>query len=288
MVKALYLIFFLLSVCSCQSKRTIVNDVDESDANEILVLLDLKGIQGYKTEEKAAGPSTGPKEMLWDISVPSGDAESALSLLAQNGLPRTKSPNLLQLFTNTGLVPSNTAETIRYRQGLADEIANMIRQIDGVVDAEVQLSFPEEDALNPSAKLPPITASVFVKHTGILDNPNEHLISKIKQLVSGAIAGLSYDNVTVIPSRARFAIPTSTVIDIGSKEYIDVFGFSVDKNSAGLFRAFMIFVCAFPVILFLFTAWLFWKIYPILKKRGGLGMLFHLTPFPDNSSEPKQ
>ncbi len=277
----LLVLLLLFTITACQSSKTIVNGVDERDANEIVVLLAQDDITAFKIEEKASGPGGGAaKEVLWDIAVSPDEAERAMATLAQNGLPRVRSPSLLDLFSSSGLVPSDVAEKIRYRQGLADEIANMIRKMDGVVDAEVQLSFPQEDVLNPNAKMPPITASVFVKHTGILNDPNAHLISKIKQLVSGAISGLSYDNVTVIPVLAKFAIPTSTIIQISQKEYTTAFGFVVAKTSATKFYVFLLSIFALTAILILTLILFFWKCYPILKRRGGIKMLFHITPLP--------
>ncbi|MBS0654745.1 MAG: EscJ/YscJ/HrcJ family type III secretion inner membrane ring protein [Verrucomicrobia bacterium] len=280
MSRLLYALVLLFAVCACQTTKTIVNGVDERDANEILVLLDRNGIVAQKIQEKAGSMGAGHAEVLWDIAVPSEDGERAMALLSKNGLPRTIGPNLLDLFTNTGLVPSDIAEKIRYRQGLSDEIANMIRKIDGIVDVEVQLSFPQQNALNPNAKLPPITASVFVKHTGILDNPNSHLISKIRRLVAGAVSGLTYDHVTVIPIKASFAIPVSTVIRIAPQQYTQVFGFTVATTSAGKLQLLIISIIILLVVLIACFSWLFWKISPILKRRGGMNNLFHLTPLP--------
>lgn len=269
----------LLLLTACESSKTIVNGLDERDANEIIVLLADKHISASKVEEKGGGPGGAQGPSLWDIVVSANDSVRAMSILSENGLPRIKSPNLLELFSSQGLVPSDMSEQIRYRVGLADEISNMIRKMDGIVDANVVLSFPKEDVLNPTATVAPITASVYVKHTGVLDDPNRHLAEKIKLLVSGAVTGLSYDNVTVIPDRARFAVNPSMVIQ-APQSYVTDFGFMVATKSQDAFETFFIVVC----ILFVFFAvcflWLFWKIYPILKKRGGISQLFHISPLP--------
>ena len=270
--------FLLLIVTACQSSKTLVNGLDERDANEILVLLAQKHIPAYKVEQKVSGPGEGQKIVLWDVVVSAENAKNAMEILSDNGLPRVHGPSLLELFASGGLVPSDTSEKIRYQVGLADTIANMIRKMDGIVDVNVELSFPEEDPLNPSSVMPPITASVYVKHTGVLDDPNRHLNSKIKQLVSGAISGLSYDNVNVIPDRARFAINPSTLIEEAPEEYIEDFGFRVAKNSSDDFKTFFVFVCIFVFTLILCFFWLLWKIYPVLKKRGGISQLFHVMP----------
>ncbi|MBS0637332.1 MAG: type III secretion inner membrane ring lipoprotein SctJ [Verrucomicrobia bacterium] len=271
----------LLVVTACQSSKTIVNGLDERDANEILVLLAQKHIPAYKIEQKAQSTGAGQKMQLWDVAVSSENAVRAMEILSENGLPRVRGPSLLDLFSSTGLVPSDTAENIRYQVGLADTIANMVRKMDGVIDANVELSFPEEDPLNPSAKLPPITASVYVKHTGVLDDPNRHLTSKIKQLASGAISGLSYDNVNVIPDRARFAINPSTLIEESPEEYVQDFGVTIAKTSSDDFQVFFITICLLLLSLILCFIWLSWKLYPILKRRGGISQLFQISPLPE-------
>ena len=152
-----------------------------------------------KQQVVVSGGGGVAKAASFDIIVPESQGVEAMALLNQVGLPRKPSQNLLNIFSNVGLVPSQMQEQIRYRAGLADQIASTIRKIDGILDAEVIISYPEEDPLNPGKFKGKITASVFVKHNGVLDDPNSHLISKIKRLVASSVTGLNYDDVTVIP-----------------------------------------------------------------------------------------
>src|ERR1700761_7974142 len=149
--KLLLLLCVLLPlISSCGSRKTIVNSLDEKEANEIIVFLSTKGIDVVKQPAKEAGGGGGggAKIQLWDISVPDDESLEAMSYLNQVGLPRRRSQNLLGIFTGTGLVPSEMEQQIRYQAGLAEQIASIIRKIDGVLDAEVQISFPKEDPLN--------------------------------------------------------------------------------------------------------------------------------------------
>src|SRR5262249_43137820 len=149
---------------------------------------------------------------------PSDRATEAMALLSQQGLPRKRSESILKIFADSGLVPSEMQQQIKYQAALAEQIANTIRKIDGVLDADVQISFPKEDVLNPAANKQKITASVWVKHNGILDDPNSHLTTKIKRLVAASVPGLDFDNVTVIPDRARFGETSTGVISGGEEE----------------------------------------------------------------------
>jgi type III secretion protein J len=268
------------AISGCESQKTIVNGLDEREANEILVLLASKNINAYKIKQKSEGAGGGIKEVLWDIAVDTDSATEAMSILNAAGLPRRRSQNLLQLFSAGGLVPSDLQEKIRYQAGLADQIANTIRKIDGIVDADVQLSFPEEDPLNPNKPKGQVTASVYVKHTGVLDDPNSHLTTKIKRLVSSSINNLPFDNVTVIPDRARFS---EAVLQESAQEptYVRVWSIILAKDSLTRFQMVFFSFCIIIFLLVLSVGWLSWKIYPLLKSRGGFAQLFHFTPLPD-------
>lgn len=279
--------FFLFSLvtllCSCESRRTIVNALDEKEANEIVVFLSTRGVDVNKVRSTEGGAGGGgPKIPMFDISVREDQATEAMSMLNQSGLPRRRGQNLLGLFANVGLVPSEMQDKIRYQAGLAEQIASTIRKIDGVLDAEVQISFPEEDPLNPAAeKKQKITASVYIKHSGVLDDPNSHLVTKIKRLVAASITGLDYDNVTVIGDRARFSeLPSGsyTINPEEEKQYSTVWSIIIAHESLSRFRL-LFFSFTVLILLFLITlVWICWKLFPLLNAHGGMKELFHLHP----------
>lgn len=287
-----FLCLLCLMTTSCEKRRTIVNGLEEKDANEIVVFLAAKGIDASKvqsTAPTAAGGGGGIQ--LWDIAVSSDKATEAMAILNMNGLPRRQGQNLLGLFQTSGLVPSEMEEKIRFEAGLAAQIASTIRKIDGVLDADIQISFPQEDPLNPGQKKGQVTASVYVKHQGVLDDPNSHLITKIKRLVASSIIGLDYDNVTVISDRARFSdislsqTPASLLEE--QKRYVQVWSIVVAQESLIRFR--MIFFTFSLLVLFMALAmvWLTWKIYPILKAKGGINELFSLAPLTEEPEKKK-
>jgi type III secretion protein J len=275
----LFICLCLPFLTSCESRKTIVNKLTEKEANEILVFLSTKGINAIKIPSpgEAAG---GSKEALWDISISEEQATQAMSILNQAGLPRRRGQTLLGIFKETGLVPSEMSERIRYEAGLAEQIASTIRKIDGVLDAEVQLSFPQEDPLNPGKTKGDITASVYVKHSGVLDDPNVHLITKIKRLVTSSVTGLKYDNVTIISDRARFSdFPVGLqAVQDEEKDFVKTWTLIIAKES--LFRFRIIFFSFFLISLLLILGffWIGWKVYPVLQQRGGVSSLFSLTP----------
>jgi len=275
----LLLIPTLLILTGCERKRTIVNGLDEKEANEIVVLLSTKGIEADKSKSLEGAGGGAQTITLWDVSVPEPESTAAMSILNNAGLPRRKSQNLLNIFTNTGLIPTDMGERIRYQAGLADQIASTIRNIDGILDAEVIISFPEEDPLNPNAPKKDITSSVYIKHNGILDDPNTHLASKIKNLIASSVSGLKYDNVTLIPVRARFSelpIGGNNAKSDEEKQFVSVWTVIVAKDSVTRFRVIFFTFCLLLLLMIIAIVWLAWKTFPLLKKQGGIKELFSL------------
>jgi type III secretion protein J len=275
------LLGIVMGISGCTSRKTIINGLEERDANEIMVFLASKGIDAYKVRAVSEGPGGGGGPALYDISVDSERATDAMAILNANGLPRRRGQKLLDLFSSGGLVPSETQEKIRYQSGLSEQIAGTIRKIDGILDADVQLSFPEEDALNPKAQKAPVTASVFVKHNGVLDDPNSQLIPKIRRLVAGSVQGLNFENVTVIPDRARFSESASqlrTRVAPESVELVRVWTIPVAKESVTRFQTLFISLIALTGVFVLSTFWLLWKIIPVARECGGLSSIFSIHP----------
>lgn len=291
LISLLCSLFFLTS---CEHNMVIINDVDEREANEIVVFLASKGIPAQKTTSVSTAPGGAVEGgAKYSISVDAGQSTEAMAILNQNGLPRKQGTTLLDLFAKAGLMSSDKEETIRYQAGLAQQIANMIRKIDGVIDTDVQLSFPAEET-SPIAQggaagpVKRITAAVYVKHQGILDDPNSHLITKIKRLVAGSVTGLDINDVTVISDRSRFTdvtlTPSAETLEPKAKEYVSIWSIVMSKSSASRFRFifFLLMICA--IVFALIVGWMIWKFYPILKKRGGFKSLLQPVPMQDQDT----
>lgn len=280
----LYRLAFLLPclfLFSCSSAKTIVNGLDEREANEIIVFLAGKNIDATKIPSSEGGGPGATKVVLWDIQVNESQALEAMSLLNQAGLPRRRGESLLNIFSSGGLVPSELQEKIRYQAGLAAQIASVIRKIDGVLDAEVQISFPEENPLNPAERKGKITASVYVKHNGVLDDPNTHLDTKIKRLVAASVPGLDYDNVTVVGDRVRYGAFGSQGIISEEPEFVRIWSITLGKDSVTRFRIVFFSFVVLLLLLSIVLGWLIWKTYPVLQKQGGFKELLQWRPIDD-------
>ena len=264
---------FAFVLTSCETNMAIVNNVDEREANEIVVFLASKGIKAEKIQGADTGiPTGGASALTYSIMVDGSKATEAMSLLNQFGLPRKKGTSLLELFAKQGLMSSDKEETIRFQAGLAEQLKNTIRKIDGIIDADVQISFPVEEPI-PGEKPPKITAAVYVKHQGIFENPNEHLESKIKRLVSGSISGLDYDSVAVISDRSRF-----TEVSLGSSkelissknrkgDLVSIWSIVMTKSSLGKFRGILFFLIFLVLFFGTLLGWILYHNYPSLAKK---------------------
>ncbi|MDE3055403.1 MAG: type III secretion inner membrane ring lipoprotein SctJ [Verrucomicrobiota bacterium] len=262
----------LLLLTGCASNQMIVSGIDERDANEIIVYLASRGIDAQKVVAPSAGVGAATTTILYAINVSSKEAVEAMASLSRVGLPRKTGVTLLQLFAKSGLMSSAMEETVRYQAGLAEELSNTIRKIDGVLDADVQISFPQTGSagLMPGAPPPKVTAAVYVKHQGVLEDPNSHLEVKIKRLMAASVHGLNYDDVAVISDRSRLSDITlpamqEMISGKGIQTHASIWGLVMTQSSVTRFR-WIFFVLLFFLFLFaIAVSWLIYKFYPQIR-----------------------
>lgn len=276
----LLLVCALIALTSCEGKKRIVYSLEQNDANEILVFLASKGIDAEKEKSAEGGGGGGSKVILWDIVVNASDANEAMRLLNLQGLPRRQGKSVLDIFTSGGgLVSSDLQEKIKYREALAAQLASTIRKYEGILDADVQLSFPEEDPLNPGKSKGKITASIWVKHSGVLDDPNSHLGTKIKRFVASSVTGLNYDDVTLVAVRSRVGeSPIEATPLEEEKQLVNVWSLIIAKDSISRFRWIFFSFILLILLLALSLIWLLWKLYPLINSHGGFKSLLSMKP----------
>lgn len=262
---------FILFLFGCAENQSIVNYVDEREANEIVVFLNYNGIEAQKVKAQTT-ERAGSVSNLWNIMVAPKDSIKAMALLNSQGLPRKQGKTILQLFAKEGLMSSDKEENIRYQAGLEEELKNIIRKIDGVLDADVQISFSTQEVL-PGMAPPKMKAAVYVKHQGVFDDPNSHLETKIKTLVSGSIENVSFDDVSVIGDKS-----TISTIDLESraekiakmakdKEYVSIWSIIMTKSSAIKFRMIFFIMIFLILALFALIGFLIYKYFPLIYKK---------------------
>lgn len=278
-------LLLLLFLAGCDTNQTIVNNVVERDANEIIVFLASKGVEAQKVLTPSSGIGATAPSNLYSIVVSSSQGVDAMAILNKVGLPRPQGITLLDLFAKSGLMSSTMEDTVRYQAGMAEQIKNTIRKIDGVIDADVQISYPPANTIQAPGTAPPkTTAAIYVKHQGILEDPNSHIEVKIKRLVSGSINGLDYNNVFVISDRSRFADITLSPDGeiVGAKPiqtYASIWGLIMTQGSIARFRAIFFSIIFLALLLFAGLGWLIYHFYPQIRVL----LLAKKSPPPDKN-----
>jgi type III secretion protein J len=205
----------LLAACGCAGEE-VVHDLDELQANEVVVALDERGVSAEKS--RATGAEGG-----WSVAVPRRSAAEAQRILAERELPRPRPPGFAEVFGKGSMVPTATEERALYLHALAGELARSIEAIDGVLAARVHLAVAAPEPFR--APTTPARAAVLVKARPGARPLVEPLAPGIQALVAGAVSGLDAAAVSVVvaegaplapPSRAAAPRPRPLLLGIGA------------------------------------------------------------------------
>lgn len=265
-IKSILFLVLLVCLIGC-NQFELVHDLNERDANEIIVLLAKHGIKAQKKKEERQ------QEIFWTITVDQDDEREAQSILVANHLPRIRQGGLKEVCGKASMIVTEKFEKCRQMLALKGEIINALESVPGVVSADVVLNipdkeeFPEDDAI-----LSRPTAAVTVRY--LADAPARTDLSegKIQEFVSNTVNGLDPRDVKVILSyieqngdrRSLTAtetdgVPTGTT-DIGRtgettssapQNLVSVGGIQMDAASA---KKFKIIAAVFLLLLLLLAA----------------------------------
>ena len=173
----------------------VYHGLSESDANEMVVLLEQNGIEASKAPDPAA-------DEAWIVEVPTAQSSSAWQILEREGLPRRDISGFESFYPSGGLVPTENEERVLLQFSTSQELTRSLLKVDGIVDAQVNLVLPEKPAVQlETTVVEPPRASVLVKYRADLEKPP--LTRKdIARLVAGGVEGLDPEQINVIFTRA--------------------------------------------------------------------------------------
>lgn len=198
-VQRLILCFLVLFCVACE-EVAIVHDLQERDANEILVLLGRSSIQASKEKFEKN------QEVTWIVKVKPADEMNARSILVANRLPRVRHGGLSGICKDAGLIPTPKTEKCREILGYKGEIINLLENISGVVSADVVLNIPDKQDFPDENNPPPRpTASVTVQFLSGTDAARL-TEGKVQQIVANSLPGLDPRDITVIMSVEILAV----------------------------------------------------------------------------------
>lgn len=185
---------------------TLQSDLDEAQADEVVLALDRAGVRADKVRERELGG-----DHRFRVDVPSGEVASALAVLRDLELPRRPPAGLREAFPGGGLLPSPFDERARYEAALSGELTRSLLAFEGVRFARVHLALPPPGArLDEDATA---RASVLLKHRADqVPDP-----SAVRALVAGAVPDLAPEEVAVValPMPARPPPETPALVDVG-------------------------------------------------------------------------
>lgn len=201
-MKKLCLLLAVVFLTACSSKETLLRDLTERDANEIIAVLYKYNIQADKKPDA--------KGKTFSVTVKSGELAQSVALLHTQGLPRENRPSLQEVFKSSGFAPTPFEERVKFIYGVSQELERTISLMRGVLNARVHVVIPEK--ANRHTVQQATTASVFINYDSRVDL--ELQIPAIRKLVSEAIEGLSIDNVEVLANPIKV---DSTAIPVASE-----------------------------------------------------------------------
>jgi len=174
----------VLLLSGCDGETTLHSGLEERQANLVMAALLDAGIDCHKSPGE---------EGTWNVSVVESKFAEAVNLLEKAGLPHRSHHGIGEVFKKTGMISSPSEERIRFMDALAQDLANTISGIEGVVDARVHVVLPEND---PFARhVLPSSAAVAIRSRWDADLAD--IVPSVKGLVKNAIEGLQYEKIMV-------------------------------------------------------------------------------------------
>ncbi|MBO8171021.1 MAG: flagellar M-ring protein FliF [Bacillaceae bacterium] len=179
------IILFILYASRPEYINLYSNNLSQQEIGEIKEALDNRGY-----DYKLAPGGT-------NIMVPRKDAASITVELAAQGIPKNGSISYEVFSQNMGFGTSDRQLDVIERDAMQNELRNLLTRIDGVQNAEVMITLPEESVFITPGETQQSTASVIVQvEPGKrLDNSQ---IRALYYLVSRSVPDLPLENIVIM------------------------------------------------------------------------------------------
>jgi len=186
----------VLSVTSaCEGVKEVVQGLDEFEANEILVVLEAKGIEATKVKLEG-------RVVTYAITVTDSEERDAMRILVANKLPKRRPTGLAEVYPagSGGLIPTRSEEKAKFLMALQGEVERKLQRLPGIQSAHVTIVQPDKDIVRDlDTPPPPATASVAIVFNAY-DDRGTSLISQddVQRLVAASVEDLKPQNVAVV------------------------------------------------------------------------------------------
>jgi len=193
------LALWLCAACSSE----VAAGLDEAQSQEALATLASAGIAADRQSSGEGG--------TYRIEVATADAGQAAAVLRAYGLPRKPKKGFAELYQNASMIPTPTEDKARFLDALSGEIAAHLERLDGVVEASVIVTAPDDDPLAPADKVrAEPTASVLLKVRADAKLPGD---DEVRKLVAGAVEGMKPPGVAIVRVTAPAVAAKGTLMD---------------------------------------------------------------------------
>lgn len=209
------LFFWFCLTVACEqfggSTIAIVHDLQERDANQILVILSKSGLHAEKVKEEKN------QEVSWSVTVGKDDSQAARDILVANNLPKVRQMGLEGICKDAGLILTPKTEKCREILAYKGEIINSLESIPGVVSADIVLNVPDkQDFPDENAPPPRPTASVTLLYLPS-ETSSKLTEAKIQEFVGNAVSELDPRDVAVVISTLTATAKPQTPVEVASK-----------------------------------------------------------------------
>ncbi|HEV3001107.1 MAG TPA: flagellar basal-body MS-ring/collar protein FliF [Solirubrobacteraceae bacterium] len=190
-VGILLVAIMLFRVAAAPSYTTLRTGLDPADTGKLTAALDQAGI-GYELQNNGTA-----------LEVEKAKTAQAQVALAEAGMGGGGKQPGYELLKDQKLGASDFQQRQTYQRALEGELANTIGEIDGVSDAQVRLTLPDDELFADEAK--PATAAVLLQGG---DGIEATSVKGIANLVASSVEGLEPENVTITDGTGRMVWPT--------------------------------------------------------------------------------
>ena len=233
-------LFLLLFLTSCGT-RELCSNLSEAEAQKIIFVLQKYGINASKLKIGEGEKAT------FSVIVPQEDMVAANYILETYHLPKKPEKGLSDVFSSTGIIPTQLEEKAKYLAALQGELAKTLEIIDNVSSARVHIVLPEKDKLSDTEMVKP-SAAVFIKYYGDKIPITEE---GVKEIVAHSVPELSPENVAVVME--KIFIPENFTQKIKEKK-------SMGKVAGFNYTMIVIFLGVVILILLVIILYLFFKL----------------------------
>lgn len=185
----LVLLFILVFLNSKPSFAPLYSNLSPSEAGEIKAAIEGKGIPVQVSADSKT------------ISVPVGEIANLKVGLAAEGIPKSGNVNYSVFSENMGLGMTDRHFDVVERDAMQNELAYLIKQIDGVSEANVMITLPKENIWITDEEQV-ATASVVIKGDPSFQLDQKH-INGLYHLISKSVPNLPTDEIVIMDQNGQ-------------------------------------------------------------------------------------